>query len=109
MRCSFRASVGIASTPAATAPTCTPSSPRRQSAWRLPIQFEGEKNLPEIYAEPLPVVVEVLRSTTTWDAVLANLPDCELSIWCNKKPRDCNPWASNWFCELMAWLKLPST
>jgi transglutaminase-like putative cysteine protease len=41
----------------------------------FPIQIEGEKNLPEIHAEPLPVVVEVLRSTTNWDAVLANLPD----------------------------------
>jgi transglutaminase-like putative cysteine protease len=41
----------------------------------FPIQHDGEKNLPEIYAEPLPVVVQALRSHQTWDAVLANLPD----------------------------------
>jgi transglutaminase-like putative cysteine protease len=41
----------------------------------FPIQVEGEKDLPEIHAEPLPVVVEVLRSTTGWDEVLAKLPD----------------------------------
>ncbi|QEG37888.1 transglutaminase-like domain-containing protein [Bythopirellula goksoeyrii] len=39
------------------------------------IQIEGERDLPEIYAEPLPVVVEALRTNSTWDAVLANLPD----------------------------------
>lgn len=41
------------------------------------IQFEGEKNLPEIYAEPLAQVVRVLRTHSTWDAVLANLPDAD--------------------------------
>lgn len=41
----------------------------------FPILLPGEKNLPEIYAEPLPVVVEVLRSQKTWDAVLRHLPD----------------------------------
>jgi transglutaminase-like putative cysteine protease len=43
----------------------------------FPIQFAGEKNLPEIYAEPLPEVVQALCSHKTWDAVLANLPDVE--------------------------------
>jgi transglutaminase-like putative cysteine protease len=43
----------------------------------FPIQFEGERNLPDIYAEPLPQVVQTLRSRKTWDAVLANLPDLE--------------------------------
>ena len=41
----------------------------------FPIQIEGEKNFPEIHAEPLPVVVRVLRATTSWGDVLANLPD----------------------------------
>jgi transglutaminase-like putative cysteine protease len=43
----------------------------------FPIQFEGEYRLPEIYSEPLPQVLEVLRCHSTWDAVLANLPDAE--------------------------------
>jgi transglutaminase-like putative cysteine protease len=41
----------------------------------FPIQFQGERNLPTIYAEPLREVVSALRTNTTWDAVLANLPD----------------------------------
>lgn len=43
----------------------------------FPIQFEGEYNLPEIYSEPLPQVLEVLRCHVTWDAVLTNLPDVD--------------------------------
>jgi transglutaminase-like putative cysteine protease len=43
----------------------------------FPIQFAGEKNLPEIYVEPLPEVVQALCSHKTWDAVLANLPDVD--------------------------------
>jgi transglutaminase-like putative cysteine protease len=43
----------------------------------FPIQFAGEKNLPEIFADPVPVVVRTLGIHTTWDAVLANLPDLE--------------------------------
>jgi transglutaminase-like putative cysteine protease len=37
-----------------------------------------ERMLPEIWAEPLPVVVEALECYDTWDQVLANLPDVEL-------------------------------
>ena len=44
------------------------------------IQFEGEFNLPEIYAEPLPAVVNALQAHATWDAVLANLPDVEPNV-----------------------------
>jgi transglutaminase-like putative cysteine protease len=43
----------------------------------FPIQLAGEKNLPDIYAEPLREVVQALRSHKTWDAVLANLPDLD--------------------------------
>jgi transglutaminase-like putative cysteine protease len=43
----------------------------------FPVQFAGERNLPEIYVEPLPEVVHALRSHETWDAVLANLPDVD--------------------------------
>lgn len=42
----------------------------------FPIQLEGEFNLPTIYAEPLPDVVNTLQTYNTWDAVLENLPDC---------------------------------
>jgi transglutaminase-like putative cysteine protease len=35
----------------------------------------GEYDLPQIYAEPLNVVVNSLQRHQTWDAVLANLPD----------------------------------
>jgi transglutaminase-like putative cysteine protease len=37
-----------------------------------------ERMLPEIWAEPLPVVVEALECYDTWDQVLANLPDVML-------------------------------
>jgi transglutaminase-like putative cysteine protease len=43
----------------------------------FPVQIDGEYNLPEIYSEPLPQVLEVLRCHSSWDAVLANLPDVE--------------------------------
>jgi transglutaminase-like putative cysteine protease len=37
-----------------------------------------ERILPEIWAEPLSVIVEALECYDTWDQVLANLPDVEL-------------------------------
>ena len=36
-----------------------------------------ERDLPEVWAEPLAVVVEVLERYATYDQVLANLPDIE--------------------------------
>ncbi|MBB5191747.1 transglutaminase-like putative cysteine protease [Silvimonas terrae] len=39
-----------------------------------------ERDLPEIWAEPLPIVVEVLERYTSHDEVFANLPDVELTI-----------------------------
>lgn len=47
-------------------------------ALAFPIATPGERDLPEIWAEPLPVVVQVLESYETFDQVLANLPDIEL-------------------------------
>jgi len=44
----------------------------------FPIRERQERMLPEIWAEPLPVVVETLARYGTWDEVLANLPDVEL-------------------------------
>jgi transglutaminase-like putative cysteine protease len=42
------------------------------------IREQEERMLPEIWAEPLPVVVDALARHDTWDQVLANLPDVEL-------------------------------
>lgn len=36
----------------------------------------GEADLPGVLAEPLPLVVAVLRRHRTWDGLLADLPDC---------------------------------
>lgn len=44
------------------------------------IREPGERDLPEIWPEPLPVVVEVLERFETYDQVLANLPDVDLVV-----------------------------
>ncbi len=43
----------------------------------FPIVTEGEADLPEIWAEPLPVVTEVLAKSRTYHEVADNLPDME--------------------------------
>ena len=45
----------------------------------LPIKDPRERDLPEIWSEPLPSVIEVLERYETYDQVLANLPDIELT------------------------------
>jgi len=42
------------------------------------VRLSEEADLPEIWTDPLPVVVDVLRSYKTWDALWENLPDIEL-------------------------------
>jgi transglutaminase-like putative cysteine protease len=42
------------------------------------VRAREERMLPEVWAEPLPVVVEALECYDTWDQVLANLPDVTL-------------------------------
>ena len=42
------------------------------------VREREERMLPEIWTEPLPVVVDALERHATWDQVLANLPDVEL-------------------------------
>ena len=44
------------------------------------IREREERMLPEIWAEPLNVVVDALARYATWDQVLANLPDVELFL-----------------------------
>ena len=41
-------------------------------------QLPEEGDFPEIFAEPLPIVVRALQDGETWDAVFANLPDLPL-------------------------------
>lgn len=43
------------------------------------IKEEQERDFPEIWAEPLPIVIEVLERYDRYDQVLANLPDVELA------------------------------
>jgi transglutaminase-like putative cysteine protease len=50
--------------------------PQEQLAFK--IQLPEEVDFPAIMAEPLQLVVEALRSQTTWDAMLHNLPDIPL-------------------------------
>jgi transglutaminase-like putative cysteine protease len=49
-----------------------------QEALAFPIRTPNERDLPEIWAEPLPLIVEALERYETYDQVLANLPDIEL-------------------------------
>ena len=50
--------------------------PQEQLAF--PLAWQGEADLPEVWPEPLPVVVESLRTHTTYDDLAANLPDVPL-------------------------------
>jgi transglutaminase-like putative cysteine protease len=47
--------------------------PHEKLAFRL--NFPEERFFPEILPDPLPLVAAALRAQTTWDAMLANLPD----------------------------------
>ncbi|MGP1387312.1 MAG: transglutaminase-like domain-containing protein [Thainema sp.] len=49
------------------------SPPQENLAFQ--IQFPEEADFPSTLAEPLPIVVEALRSQTTWDDMLHHLPD----------------------------------
>ncbi len=53
---------------------CTP--PREQLAFT--ITLPGEADLPEIFSDPLPVVVEALRSYCSADSLWESLPDISL-------------------------------
>jgi len=44
----------------------------------FPIVGAGERDLPEIWAEPLPVVIKALTENTTVQEVADNLPDVEV-------------------------------
>lgn len=40
-------------------------------------KLQGERDLPDRYAEPLPEIVAALTTFKTWDALLEHLPDAE--------------------------------
>ncbi len=42
------------------------------------VREEGEANLPEVWPEPLPQIVRMLRSSRTYDEALNTLPDIEI-------------------------------
>ena len=44
----------------------------------FPIVTKGEADLPEIWADPLPAVIDVLITSTTYQEVADHLPDIEL-------------------------------
>ncbi len=50
--------------------------PQEQLAFK--VQLPEEADFPAILAEPLPIVVEALRSQNTWDDMLQSLPDVSL-------------------------------
>ena len=50
--------------------------PTEKLAYRIVVKAEAD--LPEIWAEPLPVVIQVLKKYKTVQEVASNLPDIEL-------------------------------
>ena len=50
--------------------------PVEKLAW--PVEVDGECDFPEIWPDPLPVVVECLQKYNGWEKVKSNLPDIEI-------------------------------
>ena len=55
------------------------SPPQEQLAFEL--KLPQEANFPNIFAEPLPIVVQVLQESRTWQDVLTSLPDITPEMW----------------------------
>lgn len=53
--------------------------PQEKLAFR--IQFPEEADFPNIFSEPLSVVVEALQTYHTWDNLLLHLPDVSPETW----------------------------
>ena len=45
------------------------------------IRLAQETDFDNIFSEPLPIVVEVLQKSRSWDEVFLNLPDVSLEMW----------------------------
>ena len=52
----------------------------------FPIALPGEADLPEIWPEPLPIVIQTIRAHATAESLWENLPDIEL--WTTKTTED---------------------
>jgi hypothetical protein len=52
-----------------------PSGLPRVSRLAWPGIEKGEMNFPEIWSDPLPIVVDCLRNNQGWEAVKGGLPD----------------------------------
>ena len=57
--------------------------PQEQLAYR--INFTEEIDCKHIFAEPLPEIVTALKTHTTWDEMLHNLPDVERQVLMNNE------------------------
>jgi transglutaminase-like putative cysteine protease len=55
------------------------SPPQAQLAFELKVSQEA--NFLDIFAEPIPIVVNVLQTSNTWQDVLVNLPDITPDLW----------------------------
>ena len=53
--------------------------PQEQLAFE--IRSAQESDFPDIFAEPLPLVLDVLQRSNTWQDVLINLPDVAPDLW----------------------------
>ncbi|AFY91711.1 GNAT family N-acetyltransferase [Chamaesiphon minutus] len=53
--------------------------PQEQLAYE--IRLPQEADFGNIFSEPLPIVIEVLQTSRSWDEVLHSLPDVSLEIW----------------------------
>ena len=53
--------------------------PQEQLAFE--IRSSQESNFSNIFAEPLPIVLDVLQTSSTWQDVLTNLPDIAPDLW----------------------------
>jgi transglutaminase-like putative cysteine protease len=53
--------------------------PQEQLAF--PIQCDDEVDFLGVLAEPLPIVIQSLQAQTTWDGMLADLPDMAIGDW----------------------------
>ncbi len=55
------------------------SPPQEQLAFEIKIPQEAD--FPDIFAEPLPIVVNALQQSQTWQDVLLRLPDIAPAMW----------------------------
>jgi transglutaminase-like putative cysteine protease len=60
--------------------------PQEQLAFQL--KLPEEVDFPEVLAEPLPLVVQVLQQSQTWQEVLLRLPDIAPAAWSQSLPKD---------------------